>query len=162
MVARFALGSRLPNLRWWTIILLGWIFLLARGTVHETLDELSDGTSWISARVEMMNDGHIRYGVCAFRPISGVWTAKIYDAEGRRIDSRKGLGDYSKPDGCVAPGAWTWTDFFTGYRADPPEVPDFPFRICVQYRMTSIETDVTKHSPAFCSEIHDPTEGNTR
>ncbi|WP_420415938.1 hypothetical protein [Marinovum algicola] len=141
---------------WLLIAVIG----LALGYQHilRAIDEASHPATWMRATVEIEGNTSppdLRYGVCAFRAIDGVWTAVLYDAEGRRIDSRKGAGRYTSPDKCDPAELWSWHDFFTGYRPDPPAEPDEPYRVCLTYRM-SLASGATADSVRFCSRVYRP------
>lgn len=90
---------------WLLIAVIG----LALGYQHilRAIDEASDPAGWLTATVALeggTSPPDLRYGVCAFRPVDGVWTAALFDSDGKRIDSRKGSGRYTRPDTCEEPG----------------------------------------------------------
>lgn len=94
-----------------------------------------------------------------------VWRAIIFTEDGF-VAERYGTGNYFTDR---ASAGWTWQAFMTGARsrdslssADPvlsaPEVPDEPFRVCVEYIYDrSFAKDLV--SRQFCSNTFDPREG---
>lgn len=154
-------AQRLPRLKWWSLIVIGWLALLARDELARGLDEIWPRAPWVSATVEILPpdiEGAppvIRYRAEAHRALqSTVWTAVIYDATGKRLETRKGRGDYRRNPPPARP--WAWDDFFRGFSSVSPAVPAGPFRICVSYNAVAL-SGATDHGPDWCSDLY-PTE----
>lgn len=98
---------------------------------------------------------YIAYDADAAKPVTAIWIASMYDAEGSRLASRRGEGAYN--DAVDSAKFWTWDAWFDQEDGTPPPfVPDRPFKLCVRYIAVTLDTRITDDSGQFCSPIFDP------
>ncbi len=95
----------------------------------------------------------ILYDADANEAVHGTWIASIYLADGTRLSSRRGEGNYTNKED--DPKFWSWSAWFDNEQSDPPLVPDKPFYICVRYVVYTNDSGVDDSSPKFCSEVYD-------
>jgi hypothetical protein len=100
----------------------------------------------------------IKYDADANQAVDATWIATTEfpdDDKHGPINLRSGPGSYSiKEDG---PKMWTWDSWFDdGKSSIIPEVPNFPFKVCVRYVSVSKRSNVTDESPRYCSKIYNP------
>lgn len=91
--------------------------------------------------------------------VSGVWIASVYHADGTRLTSRRGMGNYRVDDDI--PRFWAWEAFFDNEQSDSPAIPEEPFYVCVRYDVMANDTQVTDSTEDFCSNVYDPKNPST-
>ncbi|WP_300009652.1 hypothetical protein [uncultured Roseobacter sp.] len=137
----------------WGVVLFG------REEGRVLWDTYVDRGPWTSPAVEIipMDTGKpgIRYQANARRAVTGQWTAIIETAEGGRIATRKGRGDYSPKTYSVQPAPWSWASFFENGQTAPAE-PAFPYRICVRHVVKTLDSGVIRAGRKSCSSAYDP------
>lgn len=90
--------------------------------------------------------------------VLATWIAFIRDANGVRLETRRGDGDYVVRED--SPRLWTWEAFFDNESGGAsPRVPDQPFMVCLRYTSKTVDTNTVDDTPETCSEIFYPSEG---
>lgn len=149
----------------WPLLLLGaWILVLfARDDLHVIWHTYFDVEPWTSPFVEVEptvnGPPNVLYAANARRPVSGTWTASVETPDGGRIATRKGRGDYSPSS--ASPRSWTWSGFFENGLV-PPKEPQFPYRICVNHTVQTLDTNVRRYGKKACSSVYDPAARSIR
>lgn len=155
-------NSRQAVSKHFTSLLLIFALLVAAQWVNEikrfSINALS-GSNFMVATIKVIppteeDPLRIEYWASAQRPTDAIWTAILFREDWTRIATRKGLGGYS--ENLAGPRKWYWSAFFKGFSENPPEVPNYPFRICTWYRTTDVETGLRRDTEQFCSPIYDP------
>lgn len=163
---RLYLGHRVPNIPWWWIFAAFWFgFAFQPHQWERIYDEHFDDNVWFHANLALIPQTEgppdIDYQYFATRFMSGVWTAHIEleprtdGGPPRRLNSRKGRGDYSPLRSGGDP--WTWHAFFSGDHLDrrPPPEPNVPYRVCANYDLGTTSGVARSYGP-FCTEFYDP------
>jgi hypothetical protein len=119
---------------------------------------------WIEAKLEILKERDetrplIRYEVTTTVAVEGEWVAWVESENGIRLCGSRGRGSYDLPtriiDGARAPGrssVWDWKEWIG---ADC-YVPVIPFRVCVQYPVRTVASQVPRTFGPYCSPIYDP------
>ena len=135
------------------------IFMLFGQTAYQKLyDQFFADRPFISAYVEIFHvqDGLpplIKYDADPNQNVTGTWIASIYQADGTRLSSRRGIGNYVVRDD--EPKLWAWSAWFDNEQSDPPAIPDEPFYICVRYSVEANDSGIDDDTDRFCSNIYD-------
>ena len=141
-------------------LLFGITILLTLPLATRWYDTLITDRPFIRATVEVIQTDDyerpmILYDADAVKTVEATWTASIRDAKGQRMETRRGVGDYTPAED--NPRLWTWKAWFdNGDGAPPPAVPDRPFKVCVSYVSVTIDTKVSDESPEVCSALFHP------
>lgn len=119
---------------------------------------------FITATIEVVHVNQevnplILYDADPNQNVHGIWIASIYRADGSRLSSRRGQGNYRVADDI--PSFWNWEAFFDNEQSDPPAIPEEPFYICVRFDVMANDTQVTDSTEDFCSNIYDPQNPST-
>lgn len=96
----------------------------------------------------------VKYDADANQDASGTWIASVYTADGTRLNSRRGEGNYNNFQD--DPKYWSWGAWFDNEQSDPPAVPNEPFYVCVRYDVVAKDSGVGDNSDKFCSNVYDP------
>lgn len=96
----------------------------------------------------------IKYDADANQDVSGLWIASIYKADGTRLNSRRGKGNYNTLTD--EPKFWSWEAWFDNEQSAPPAVPNEPFYVCVRYDLVAKDSGVGDNTEKFCSNIYNP------
>lgn len=121
-------------------------------------DEFFAPRPFITATVELVHMDKnlpplIKYDADPVQNVSGTWIASVYTADGVRLSSRRGHGNYTA--GEDDPKFWAWTAWFDNEQSDPPVVPDEPFYVCVRYQVKATDSGVDDGTELFCSNVYD-------
>lgn len=144
------------------VLIAGTLFcifmLLVQNGYSKFHDAFLTPRPFVTASVEIyhVNDDLpplIKYDADANQPVSGVWIATVYSADGTRLNSRRGNGNYN--DFEDDPKFWAWTAWFDNEQSDPPPIPAQPFYVCVRYDVTANDSGVDDSSKPYCSGVYD-------
>lgn len=149
------------------VMLAGTMFLIflifIKPIVLKVYDEFFAERPFITATVQILGvEGSdipvILYHADAKQPVIGQWIASIHSYEKgqpERITSRRGNGSYNP--NLSSPRVWSWGAFFDNEQdVSIPEVPVFPFKICVRYDVNARDSGVGDETDYYCSEVFDP------
>lgn len=144
-------------------LMFGIILLLTMPLVNRWYDSTFTDRPFIKATLEIIQTDQydrpmILYDADAVKPVEARWTAIIRDAKGQRLETRHGTGDYTAAED--NPRLWTWKAWFdNGLNTITPTVPNQPFKVCVSYIATTLDTNVQDQGPEVCSVIFNPELG---
>ena len=148
------------HIEWWWLLLVLWLGVFAKPQFDRVIDDHWPRLPWVAATtleiIPPTEEGPpmVLYKAQATRDLQSTqWTATTHFADGTRLHTRKGPGNYSTTPGSAR--LWTWEAFFEEGARQPPPVPRVPFKICVNYTATSL-SGITKEGEPFCSEPFDP------
>lgn len=139
-------------------VVLCILFLFGQTAYQKLHDEFFAPRPFISASVELVHVAPdlpplIKYDADPNQNVSGTWIASVYSADGTRIATRRGQGNYVVRDD--EPKFWAWTAWFDNEQSDPPAVPDHPFYVCVRYQVEATDSGVDDSTDRFCSNTYD-------
>lgn len=142
-------------------VMLCILMIFGQSAYNKAYDEWFAPRPFITALVELVHVDEtlpplIRYDADPSQNVAGIWVATVYDADGTRLNSRRGEGNYTKLDD--EPRLWAWSAWFDNEQSDPPDVPDHPFYICVRYQVKANDSGVSDGTPKYCSQIYDPND----
>jgi len=150
------------------VLLAGVILCLLMIFGHRTYLGLHDTffaeRPFITATIEVVHvdsevDPLILYDADPNQNVNGLWIASVYTADGTRLTSRRGNGNYRVAND--VPRFWAWGAFFDNEQSDPPAIPDEPFYVCVRYDVMANDTRVTDSTDDYCSNVYDPENPTT-
>ena len=146
--------------------MLGILMLLTLPVAGQMYDKFWADRPFVKASVEVIQTEDyqrpmVLYDADATQPATATWVAVIRDQYGNRLETRRGIGNYStKEDN---PRLWTWGAFFdNGTGAPAPIVPNQPFKICLWYISTANDTGVEDETPETCSATFHPELGDVK
>lgn len=119
---------------------------------------------FITATLEIVHvdeevEPFILYDADPNQNVTGTWVASVYKADGTRLTSRRGQGNYLYADD--EPNFWAWAAWFDNEQSDPPAIPTEPFYVCVRYDVTANDSGVDDSGDVFCSNVYDPANPTT-
>jgi len=137
------------------------LLIMLHGAYTKFYDAFLADRPFVSATVELVYvDSNlaplVKYDADALQPVSGTWTAAVYQANGTRLTSRKGKGNYT--DAKDEPKYWSWAAWFDNENSDPPDVPTESFYVCVRYDVKANDSGVDDSTKNFCSNVFYPNE----
>lgn len=140
--------------------LISGLMLLGLPLLGEVYDKFFAERPFVTATTELIQTHEyarpmILYDADATQPTTATWIATIRDANGNRLESRRGYGNYSTKED--DPRLWTWAAFFDDEAGEiPPVVPKQPFKVCLRYISKANDTGVGDETPEKCSALFSP------
>jgi hypothetical protein len=136
------------------------LMLLTFPLIGRVYDSTLATRPFVTATVEVVQTDDyklpmILYDADATQLVTARWIRIVRDGDDSRLGTRRGESDYSaKEDN---PRLWTWEAFFndgTGIAAPP--VPTQPFKVCIMYISTTVDTGISDETPETCSKVFYP------
>ena len=139
-------------------VILCVLMIFGHGAYQKIYDEFFAPRPFMTATVELVHVDKslpplIKYDADPVQNVSGTWVASVYTADGTRLTSRRGHGNYTVRED--DPKFWAWTAWFDNEQSDPPLVPAEPFYVCVRYQVTATDSGVDDGTEPFCSNVYD-------
>lgn len=144
-------------------LMISILMLLLFPVMGQVYDKAIAERPFLTATVEIVQtDDYERpmifYDADAKQHVQATWIAIIRDANGSRLETRRGTGDYVVRED--SPRLWTWEAFFDNESGGTsPRVPEQPFMVCIRYTTKTVDTDTADETPEVCSKIFYPSEG---
>lgn len=161
MMKRLYMGKHTDG-RWTVIMFALFAIVMVSDQFKVIFDEYFAPRPFVQTnRIEVLapfasgGQPRILYDATARQYVDATWIAIIKDTNETRIAMRRGTGAYSTQDRPAR--IWSWRAFFDNERGSPiPAVPAVPFRVCVRYVSTALDSGVVDQSPVVCSKPYAP------
>jgi hypothetical protein len=136
------------------VSILGGAFMIGQPAIERVYDKYLRDRPFITASIDVRKSPSSAKPTIWYRAHTdvqseGTWTAYIL-VDDRRSCGSKGQGNYGPGPSFLKP--WAWADWLGKDCA----VPNEPFKACVFYQATILETGVSDTSPVYCSEVYTP------
>jgi len=147
-------------------VMIGIIILLGVPIGNGLYDQTLAARPFVTATVEVVKtpdyeNPMLLYDADAKQHVQATWIAIIRDANGSRLETRRGTGDYVVRED--NPRLWTWEAFFDNESGGAsPRVPEQPFMVCLRYTSRTVDSDTTDETPEVCSKIFYPELGEVQ
>ena len=144
-------------------LMISIFMLLLFPVMGQVYDKAIAERPFLTATVEIVQTDDyeqpmLLYDADSKQHVLATWIAIIRDANGVRLETRRGNGDYVVRDD--SPRLWTWEAFFDNESGGAsPRVPDQPFMVCLRYTSRTVDTNTTDETPEICSKVFYPSEG---
>lgn len=147
-------------------LMIGILMLTLFPVMGKVYDKAIAERPFLTATVEIVQtDDYERpmllYDADPKQHVQATWIAIIRDANGVRLETRRGDGDYVVRED--SPRLWTWEAFFDNESGGlAPRVPEQPFMVCLRYTSRTVDSDTVDETPEICSKVFYPELGVTQ